>query len=249
MDVLLWKRVFDLIVSGVGAIVWLPVAAICALAVWVFDGRPIFYWSQRRVFRDQSARIAKFRTMVRDAARIVNRKTVPILGQRFLNIPLESPLHTPVGRVIERFHFTEIPQFAHVLSGKMSVVGNRPLPEDVIDALRDEFPDVEARFAVRCGMTGPVQLIGRDSIPDADRLALESEYCHASMIHYSMRLDLIILALTILIGTRLARPRSIDEVRALIRKFTRTTALDPVERLLPGRTVDGGDGKRRSETS
>ena len=53
-------------------------------------------------------------------------------------------------------------------------------------------PNAEERFAVRGGMTGPVQLIGRDSLSDVSRLALEIEYCHASLSRYSMRLDFVI---------------------------------------------------------
>lgn len=215
------KRLFDLLVTIGGSIVWLPVIASCALAVWVLDGRPIFYWSWRRVFCNQTIRLVKFRTMVRGAEKIANRKTIPIGRQRFLNIPLDSPLYTPVGRVIERFHLTELPQFFQVLSGQMSIVGNRPLPQDVIDALLEAFPNVEERFAVRGGMTGPVQLVGRDSISDASRLALEIEYCHASLAGYSMRLDFLILGLTILIGLRLVRARSVEEVRALLCKPSR----------------------------
>ena len=215
------KRVFDLLVTIGGSLVWLPVIAGCALAVWVCDGRPIFYWSQRRVFRNQTIHIVKFRTMIREAEQVANRKTIPIGQQRFLNIPLNSPLYTPVGRLVERFHITELPQFFQVLCGKMSIVGNRPLPQDVIDVLLEAFPNAEERFAVRGGMTGPVQLIGRDSISDACRLALEIEYCHASLVSYSMRLDFVILGLTILIGLRLVRARSVDEVRALIQKYSR----------------------------
>ena len=215
------KRLFDLLVTVGGSIVWLPVVASSALAVWVLDGRPIFYWSWRRVFRKQTIRIVKFRTMIRGAEQLANRKTIPIGQQRFLNIPLDSPLYTSVGRLIERFHITELPQFFQVLSGKMSIVGNRPLPQDVVDALLEVFPGAEERFAVRGGMTGPVQLIGRDAISDASRLALEIEYCQASLAGYSMRLDLVILGLTILIGLRLIRARSVDEVRALLRKHSR----------------------------
>ncbi|MEZ5977444.1 MAG: sugar transferase [Planctomycetota bacterium] len=158
---------------------------------------------------------------MRDAERIkANRGTVLITDQRFLNIPNDSPLYTRVGRIVERCHFTEVPQFLQVLSGTLSVVGNRPLPEDVIASLGEKFPHVQERFGVRCGMTGPVQLIGRSVITDGDRLALESEYCRAVTERYSVRLDLIILALTLPVALGLVRSLGVDDVRALIRRYS-----------------------------
>ena len=213
------KRAFDVVLTLLGAVVWLPVIAVGALMIRLLDGAPAFYASKRRVHRDQSSRVLKLRTMVRDAERTGNRKTLPVEGRRFLNIPIDSPLYTRVGRVIERFHLTELPQFVNVVMGQMSVVGNRPLPEDVIASLREEYPDVETRFLIRCGMTGPVQLIGRDALSDRDRLTLECEYCQSVLSGYSVRLDLMLFSLTLLIGLRIVRGRSFDEVRDLIRRY------------------------------
>jgi lipopolysaccharide/colanic/teichoic acid biosynthesis glycosyltransferase len=219
-DVCAKKRAFDVFVVAASSILWIPAMAFWALAIRVFEGAPVFYRSVRRVYRGESARITKFRTMVRDADRIANRKTIPVGEQRFLNIPNGSPLHTRTGRIIERFHFTEIPQFLQVLSGELSLVGNRPLPEDVIEYLRERFPDVEERFSARSGMTGPVQLIGRSAISDADRLCLEYEYCRAVLRRYSVRLDMLILLMTVPIALGIVRSRSVDEVRAMMQKYS-----------------------------
>jgi len=215
------KRVFDVVFAAASAVLWVPATALAALAILVADGRPIFYRSRRRVFRDESAIVVKLRTMVRGADKIANRETIAVSDQRFLNIPPDSQLYTPIGRLIERFHLTEIPQFAHVLSGRMSLIGSRPLPENVIESLREKFPAVEARFAQRCGMTGPIQLIGRASIPDATRLDLESAYCRVCETRYSMCLDLTILAQTVLVALRLRPGLSVEEVRRLLDRGAR----------------------------
>jgi len=157
--------------------------------------------------------------MVRDAEKILNRNTIPICKQRFLNIPADSPVYTSFGRLVERVNFTEIPQFFHVLFGQMTLVGNRPLPENVIDAIREKHPLVEYRFHSPCGMTGPVQLVGRDALDDADRLTLEIEYCWLSLTSYSFRLDFALLLQTILIASKLTRPKSAQEVMALMRRL------------------------------
>ena len=194
------KHIFDLFLIGSLSLVLAPVLAVCVLAIWALDGRPIFYLSQRRVYLGHSIWVVKFRTMRRDAERIANRDTVPVTSTRFLNLPIDSPLYTPVGRWIERLMLTELPQLYHVLLGQMSLVGNRPLPENVIAALAELYPRVEERFNVSAGLTGPIQLVRRDAISDADRLRVEIAYCHAVARSYSIWLDLRILFYTVLVG-------------------------------------------------
>lgn len=215
------KRLFDLGVTLLAAVAWVPVLLLAGLAVLLLEGAPVLYVSRRRVYRDRTQPVLKFRTMRRDAERIASRATVPIEDTRFLNIPPDSPLYTPVGRVLERFCLTELPQLLHVLRGEMSLVGNRPLPEDVIAALKDAHPDVEQRFASRCGLTGPVQLAGRERVSDAQRLRIEVKYCQVALQSYSMRLDFMILLYTVLMGLRLHLPFSATEVEELLARYER----------------------------
>ncbi len=215
------KRAFDIALTIVAAPLWVPVLAIAASAIAVTGGFPLFYVSSRRVFRSRSARIRKLRVMVKDAERIVNRDTVPIDGERFLNIPSTSPVYTRTGRWIERCSLTELPQLFNVLRGEMSVVGNRPLPENVVAALRTSFPDAERRFDSPAGLTGPVQLVGRDKLSDADRLDLEIEYCEICRRAYSPLLDLYVLVNTVLICLHLRRRLSPAEVKAAMARFAR----------------------------
>jgi lipopolysaccharide/colanic/teichoic acid biosynthesis glycosyltransferase len=144
-------------------------------------------------------KIIKFRTMVRNADKLVNRETVPVTGVRFLNISPDSPLYTRTGRMLERLGLTELPQLLHVLSGEMSIVGNRPLPDNVLSCLREEYPFADDRFLTKAGLTGPAQLVGRDALNDSDRLRVESAYCLAAKHSYKMRLDFMILLYTVLI--------------------------------------------------
>jgi lipopolysaccharide/colanic/teichoic acid biosynthesis glycosyltransferase len=214
------KRLFDIVVTVASSVVWFPVLCGCALAILLREGRPVVYVSRRRFYLDEATGIPKLRTMVRNAQQIANRDTVPIEGVRFLNIPLESELYTPIGRFVERFQFTELPQLFLVLLGKMTLVGNRPLPENVVRALRIEYPHCEERFMLPGGMTGPMQLVGREFLTDPDRLALEIDYCHACVADYSPRLDFMILLLTVLIHLKFIPPFTVEEVRALMRRYS-----------------------------
>ncbi|MDT0202588.1 sugar transferase [Nocardioides sp. AE5] len=237
------KRVFDLVMTTAGALVWVPVVAMAALLVLLCSGRPIFYRSMRRVSADEPVRVVKFRTMVRNAAQIANRETVSVeeAGTRFLNIPGDSPLYTKIGRLLEKVALTELPQFTHVLRGQMSLIGNRPLPQNVMDCLGEEFADVEDRFLTPAGLTGPSQLVGRDFLSDADRLMLEGAYCRGSLRKYSIRLDLLILLYTILIVLRIKQPFTPEGVVELVNRYTTEPirvpappkALEPAPVLVP----------------
>jgi len=224
------KRAFDLVAGGGMAIVLLPLLLCLAAAILLLEGRPIFYVSRRRLNDGPPEPILKFRTMRRDAERIANRDTVPICSTRFLNLPITSPLYTPIGRVIERLMLTEMPQLLHVLSGRMSIVGNRPLPENVVASLADEFSFVEERFRTPGGMTGPVQLVGREFLSDVDRLAIEIAYCDAVMNRYSPMLDFRILAQTVLAGVSERARFSAQDVLDLIARYGGAGARRPVTR-------------------
>nr|WP_255568580.1 sugar transferase [Neoroseomonas alba] len=218
------KRRFDLLVGTAMLVTFLPMLLLTCLGILILEGRPVFYVSRRRLDAGPPKPVLKFRTMRRDAERIANRNTVPIANTRFLNLPPDSPLYTPIGRSIERLMLTEMPQLIHVISGRMSVVGNRPLPENVVAALSKEFPGVEARFLVRGGLTGPVQLIGRDRISDADRLELEIAYCRAVLAAYSPLLDLKILVYTVLSGISAHFRFTPEELGALLASHTEQKA-------------------------
>lgn len=216
------KRFLDMALAITAAIAWVPVLMIAATLVLVFTGRPVLYRSMRRVSAGQVLRVVKFRTMVKNAEQVANRSTVPVDNNvRFLNIPPSSPLYTSVGRLLERCGITELPQFAHVLRGEMSIVGNRPLPENVMKCLREEYPYADDRFLTKAGLTGPAQLVGRDALTDSERLTLEGAYCRACTTSYSMWLDFSILLYTVLIVIGVKQPLGYQGTLDLIDRHSR----------------------------
>lgn len=223
------KRLFDVLAIILTLPIWLPILILTIILMLLLEGRPIFYRSARRVSRHVNLRIYKFRTMVRNAEAIYNREVVKVVDQRFLNISPNSPLYTPLGRWIEKLQITELPQILHVITGHMSIVGNRPLPENVIASLREAYPKAEERFRTCAGLTGLVQLIGRQDISDGDRLELESHYCMAVDEDYSAQLDLRILLFTVLIVLRLMQPFTVDEAHALLRRFSPRAGAGPID--------------------
>jgi lipopolysaccharide/colanic/teichoic acid biosynthesis glycosyltransferase len=223
------KRALDVLLSVLGAVAWVPVVLVAAAIVLVSSGRPVFYRSNRRVSNDHLMRVVKFRTMVKNADKIANRETLPVGNVRFLNIPPNSPLYTRAGRLLERCGITELPQFVHVLSGRMSIVGNRPLPDNVMDCLREEYPYADDRFLTRAGLTGPAQLVGRDALTDDERLRLESAYCRACVHSYSLWLDLSILIYTVFIVLGIKKSLDYQGVLDLIDRRSRKVRLVEAE--------------------
>ncbi len=221
------KRLFDLVVTLVMAPFWVPVCLLAALALVLTAGWPPIYASKRRVHGRQVRTVIKFRTMVRNADKVLNRDTIPVSDTAFLNIPADHPVYTPVGRRIERYALTEIPQLLQVLSGSMSLIGNRPLPVNVVAALLKRFPYAEDRFIAPGGLTGPVQLIGREDISDEDRLGLEIDYSLLTTLSYSYRIDLFILWNTVLVALHARKSFSVPEVRALMMRAAAPVALPP----------------------
>jgi len=220
MDAPLKKRVFDVGICLATVWLWLPALVVCSLLNLILNGRPVFYVSKRRIDRSQVVPILKFRAMVRNAALIANRDTIPVNHKIFLNIPSDSTLYTRLGRIFEKCCLTELPQVLHVLSGQMSIVGNRPLPENVTNRLRSRYPYARDRFLIKSGLTGPVQLVGRDRLSDADRLRLEIRYCKLCAESYSVILDFLILLNTVLIGSRARPPLSLAQVERLMERHS-----------------------------
>jgi len=210
------KRTFDVAVISLAAVVWVPVVLAAAAAVLLLSGRPIFYRSHRWVGPSAAINMLKLRVMVPDA----NRVKAPVAAGRFLSTPPDSPLYTPIGRILDRLGLNEIPQFLHVLRGQMNLVGPRPLTDHVHAALGDQHPSLDDRWLsplTPAGLTGLPQLVGRMDLTDEQRLQLEAAYSHAVHERYSVRLDFLILLYTILITFGLKRPMSYPDALGMAR--------------------------------
>jgi lipopolysaccharide/colanic/teichoic acid biosynthesis glycosyltransferase len=183
------KRGIDVVVALIGLVLLAPLLLLLALAVWVGSpGAPVF--RQRRVGRGgRQFHMWKFRTMVADAERRRSELVVRSRESDWLKLD-RDPRVTGIGRVLRRTSLDELPQLVNVLRGDMSLVGPRPLP--LIEHAR--LPEWSApRLAVRPGITGLWQVMGRTLIPFEDMLRLDCRYVD----ELSWRSDLGILVRTV----------------------------------------------------
>ncbi len=174
------KRAIDVVIASVMSIVTAPVIALLALAIRLESPGPAIYRQTRAGKDGRVFTICKLRTMVHGAER---------MGAG-LAINEGDPRITKVGAVLRRYSLDELPNFWNVLRGEMSIVGPRPTVPVQVEQYTDRQ---RGRLAVKPGMTGWAQINGRAALPWAERIELDLWYVE----HWSLRLDLQILARTI----------------------------------------------------
>ena len=112
---LIFKRLFDIVVSIIMLLILSPVFLILAIAIKLDTEGPVFYRQVRVTQYGKEFRIFKFRTMVNNADKIGSQVTVG--GDNRI---------TRVGKVIRECRLDEIGQLLNILGGSMTFVGTRP---------------------------------------------------------------------------------------------------------------------------
>lgn len=186
------KRALDIILIVLSAPFWLPMIAICALALWLEGGQP-FYRQDRLGKRGLTFSILKLRTMVRDADTVLkdmlSRDPEMRAEWDALQKLRDDPRITPVGKVLRATSLDELPQLINVLKGDMSLVGPRPMMPDQLCL----YGDPQAYFAVHPGLTGLWQVSARNESTFAHRHSVDESYEQA----LSLKLDCVILYKTV----------------------------------------------------
>lgn len=189
----LLKRLFDLLVAVTSLILLAPVMIAVALAVRLTSPGPVFFVQTRIGRQNRLFPMMKFRSMrveqgdgagARSAARDDDRVT-------------------PVGRLLRRTSLDELPQLINVLVGDMSIIGPRPhaLASRAADQLFWEVnPAYWDRHAMKPGLTGLAQVRGfRGATLHRSDLESRIESDMEYVQNWSLQLDLLILARTVLV--------------------------------------------------
>jgi lipopolysaccharide/colanic/teichoic acid biosynthesis glycosyltransferase len=194
------KRIEDIIFSLIIIVIFSPVLLCCSIISLLIQGWPIFYISKRMVGINKKISIIKFRTMVKDAKNNKYRLEKKYMKDGYLDIPIESEVYTTIGRFLEKTQIVEVPQVFTVLFGKISFVGNRPLPEKNIELLKKKFPNNwKKRFNSPAGMTGISQVVGKFKLTSHQRLELESLYSEVYQNGNVLKADAYIFFSTIIL--------------------------------------------------
>jgi len=172
------KRIFDLLMALIVALLLLLPAALLALAVVLTSRGPILYWSDRVGRNNATFRMPKFRSM---------RTGTPVVATHLLSSP--DAYLTPIGSFLRRSSLDELPQLWSIMRGDMSFVGPRP-------ALFNQHDLIELRtrsgvHTLLPGLTGWAQVNGRDELPMAEKVALDIEYLKTRSFWFDIKIILL----------------------------------------------------------
>ena len=155
------KRYLDIILSINLIIILSPLLIIVSIAILIFNGKPIFFFSNRIGVKKKTFVMVKFRSM--------NRNT-PLIPSSHM----DDDNFTKIGKFIRRTNIDELPQLYNILIGDMSFIGPRPciISQTNLIHLRDE----NKIFNYRPGLTGLAQISAYDGMTDAEKCHFDSLY-------------------------------------------------------------------------
>lgn len=113
-------RIFDVIFSAIAFIVLLPLFIIVVIILKFTGEGEIFYKQERIGERGEKFNILKFATMLKDS---------PLIGTKSITIE-KDPRVLPFGKLLRSTKINELPQILNVFTGKMSLIGPRPLTKE-----------------------------------------------------------------------------------------------------------------------
>ena len=138
------KRFFDIVASGCGLLVLLPLFLVIAIWIKLDSKGPVFYRQVRVGRHNKDFRIIKFRSMRVGA----DKGSLVTIGGR-------DPRITRSGYFIRKYKLDELPQLINVFIGQMSIVGPRPEVRHYVDYWTKEQLHV---LDVRPGITDPASI-------------------------------------------------------------------------------------------
>jgi exopolysaccharide biosynthesis polyprenyl glycosylphosphotransferase len=191
------KRLFDVLLSLLTPVVFLPLILLAMLAVRLESGPGTIFRQVRVGLDGRPFELLKIRTL---------QPTDETESSTQWNINHDARVR-PISRFLRRFSIDELPQVFNVLAGHMSMVGPRPERPYFVQLFSGELPSYNARHRVRSGITGWAQVQGLRGDTSVDQRArLDNHYIE----NCSLWLDCKILLLTLFavlrdIGWRLER--------------------------------------------
>jgi len=182
----MFKRAFDVSLSGIGLILSSPLWALIAVAIKLEDSGPIFYRQPRVGKHCREFQSMKFRSMVPDS------------DAKWGAVPAKErdPRITRVGRLLRATAMDELPQLWNIFRGDMSFVGPRPEWTELVKKFRVEIPGFDRRHRVTPGLTGIAQIYGHSELDRRQKLRYDLLYIKKQTFWLDLRLVFVSFLVT-----------------------------------------------------
>jgi lipopolysaccharide/colanic/teichoic acid biosynthesis glycosyltransferase len=184
------KRIFDIIVSILLLISFLPLLIFSALLILKRDSSPVLIKQNRIGLHGKKFKMYKFRTMYKNA----HEEREQLKSGSKKNNPLfklsEDPRIIKGLGLLRKYSVDELPQLINVIKGNMSLVGPRPLFEEDTELFDKNYM---RRLNVLPGMTGLLQINDRNT----DDFEVWYKYDLEYIENWNLRLDVEILLRTV----------------------------------------------------
>ncbi|QUJ75214.1 sugar transferase [Sulfitobacter albidus] len=169
------KRLLETLLVILSLPFFLPVVAVCALALWIEGGNP-FYRQTRLGENGRRFSILKLRTMTRDADQVLESYLAANPEMRAEWDDKQKLRHDPrvtrIGALLRATSLDELPQLWNVLTGDMSLIGPRPMMPEQLPM----YGNPSHYFALRPGITGLWQVSARNENGFAFRNEVDRTY-------------------------------------------------------------------------
>ena len=169
-------RLFDIVLAFVGIIITMPLLMVSLLLSALLIGFPPLYSSKRKGKDGVVFSHVKIKSM--------------LPGKEVGRIFFEKERLNPAGQFLRATHFDELTELFHILSGRMSFVGPRPLLLNVLEIL-----DTGTRELVQPGWTGLAQvwLLKKGTLNKYTQIRMDNYYVSKRSLAY----NIMILAATV----------------------------------------------------
>lgn len=156
------KKLLDMGLAVLLGIITSPIWVICAVAIKLYDGGPVFFKQKRATIHGRVFELYKFRTMREN----VENRSVTDHDDRI----------TKPGKILRKTRIDELPQLINILKGDMSFVGPRPEMLENVEAYEEQLPEFRYRLRVKAGLTGYAQISGKYNTTPKDKLIMDLMY-------------------------------------------------------------------------
>lgn len=194
------KRATDLFFSFFFILLFLPLAIVISIAIFIDSPGPVFFRQKRVGLLGKPFYIYKFRTMriMRDNDSEHQKLVKMILDGNGKEQEVKNAYHshinshlTRVGKFLRKTSLDEIPQIINILKNEMSFVGPRPHPTYEVEKYKKWYYQ---RLLVKPGLTGLSKIMLRFS-PENYEEAMRMDIRYVR--EWSLKLDLKIILNTI----------------------------------------------------